>query len=234
MRTGTSTTPCMCWGQGNAVCCGLLQLCGEDRPLPERQLRIPLPIALALQEITSSWPGVTPIALSQYPIPLGQTADLRAAALAKRLCIPGCAAQALVIRSGDALEARAAAALVSSRSAMRAILVQTDQVMGMAAWLHLNRLLPVFAQWLTPGERKTVPSIPGFSGPVIVLTGPEGGMESDDRAILDWRLETPSGSERSELWRLAATGDPDLASGLFGRRSSPLRWPDCHPGSQSP
>ena len=82
--------------------------------------------------------------------------------------------------------------------------------MGMGPWLILNSLIPVFAQWLMPGERKAVPVIPGFFGPVIMLTGPEGEFESDERSLLDWRLETPTASERRDLWT-AAIGDRSLA-----------------------
>jgi hypothetical protein len=200
-------------GQGNASRCGLLQLCGEDRPLPERQLRIPLPTALALQNRQTSWPGTALIVFEQYPVPLGRTADARAAGLAKRLCESGAPGPALVIRSGDALEARAAAALVCTHASLRAALVHTDQVLGMAPWLTLNGLVPVFAQWLTPGERKAVAIVPGFAGPIIHLTGPEGEFESDERPIIDWRLETPSVIERGELWS-AAIGEPVLAGRL--------------------
>jgi hypothetical protein len=103
--------------------------------------------------------------------------------------------------------------LVASQSAAQAVLIHTDQLMGMAPWLVLNGLIPVFAQWLVPGERKTVPVIPGFFGPLILLTGPEGDFEFDDRSILDWRLEIPSAAERTELWT-AAIGDRALASHL--------------------
>ncbi len=200
-------------GQGNAVRCGLLQLCGEDRPLPERQMRIPLPTALALQNMESSWPGTSEICFHQYPVPLGKASDTRAASLASRLHSSSGVGPALVIRCGDAFEARAAAAQICGHSARRPVLVQTDQVMGMAPWLVLNGLTPVFAQWLTPGERKTVPVIPGFPGSVFLLTGPEGEFESDDRTILDWRLETPSANERCALWT-EAVGDAALAGRL--------------------
>jgi len=200
-------------GQGNAVRCGLLQLCGEDNPLPERQIRIPLPTALALQQMESSWPGTSPINFDQYQVPLGRTSDARAAALARRLHHANGGGPALVIRCGDALEARAAAAQICSHCDARAVLIHTDQWTGMAPWLVLNGLIPVLAQWLAPGERKSVPVIPGFAGPIILLTGPEGEFESDDRLILDWRLETPSTSERVELWT-AAIGDRALADRL--------------------
>ena len=199
-------------GQGNAVACGLLQLCGEDRPLTERQLRIPLPTALALQNMQSSWPGITPITFDQFPVQLSKTADARAEALARRFRAPG-VGPALIIRSGDAIECRAAADLVCRHADRRAVVVHTDQLLGLAPWLVLNGLLPVFVQWLTPGERKPAASIPGFLGPVIHLTGPEGEFESDDRPVLDWRIETPTTAEREELWA-ASIAEPDLARRL--------------------
>jgi len=200
-------------GQGNAVRCGLLEICGDDLTLPERQLRIPLPTALALQKMESSWPGASLIAFDQYPVPLGKTSDARAASFAKRLQGSHGAPGALVIRCGDALEARSAAAKVCSLCDVRAILVPNDHLMGMGPWLILNGLTPIFAQWLVPGERKAIPAIPGFCGPIIMLTGPEGEFESDERSLLDWRLETPSASERRELWTVAI-GDRSLAHRL--------------------
>jgi hypothetical protein len=161
----------------------------------------------------SSWPGTAPITFDQFPVPLGATADARAASLAQRLYETGNPAPALVIRSGDALEARAAAAQIAALSSARAVHVQTDQLLGLAPWLFLNGLLPVFSHWLTPGERRPVPAIPGFEGPLIVLTGPEGEFGSDDRIVLDWRLETPSAAERQQLWQ-AAIGNVEAATQL--------------------
>jgi hypothetical protein len=198
-------------GQGNAVRCGLLQLIGEDNPLPERQMLIPLATALALDGMESSWPGSSPITFDAFPVPLGKTSEARAEMLAKRLRASD--GPALVIRSGDMLEARAAAVQVCAHCGSQAVQVRTDQLPGIAPWLVLNRFVPVFAQWLAPGERKSLPVIPCFTGPVIVLTGPEGEFESDDRAVLDWRLATPCASERRYLWT-AVLGDPVLAERL--------------------
>lgn len=202
-------------GQGNAVRCGILQLCGEDLPLPERQLRTPLPTALALQSLESAWPGTAPIEFDQYPVPLGERAQARALEFARRLRPQENTDPALVIRCGDPIEARAAAALVCAESDAQAILVHTDQWAGMAPWLVLNRLIPVFSQWLLPGERKAVPVIPGYFGPLILLTGPEGDFESGDRSVLDWRLEIPSAAERADLWTMAI-GDRTVAEQLAG------------------
>jgi hypothetical protein len=199
-------------GQGNAVACGLLQLCGEDRPLVERQFRVPLPTALALQNMQSSWPGTTPVAFDQFPLPLSKTADARAQAFAQRFRAPG-AGPVLVIRSGDPIEGRAAADLACRHASLQAVLVHTDQLMGMGPWFFLNGSVPVFTQWLLPGERKAVATIPGYNGPMIQLAGPEGDFESSERPVLDWRIETPSAPEREDLWR-AAIDEPDLAARL--------------------
>jgi hypothetical protein len=190
-------------GQGNAVRCGLLQMCGEDGPLPERQMRIPLPTALALGDVESPWPGTAPLVQEVRAIALGASAEARAAALAHRLLAPATLSPTLVIRSGDTHEARSAADQVCSRMALRGTMVQTDQVAGMAPWLTLNGLIPVFSLWLLPGERRPAPTIPGYDGAVILLMGPEGECDAEGRIVLDWRLETPPAQERAELWRAA-------------------------------
>jgi len=199
-------------GQGNAVRCGMLELCG-DGPLPEQQVRVPLATAMVLQDLESSWPGTSPVPQDQAAIPLGKIADARAAALARRLQVCNGACPVLVVRSGDTPEARAAAARVAALCNAKAVLVHTDQLMGMSPWLVLSGAIPVFSQWLAPGERKSVPVVPGYSGPIILLSGPEGDFESDGRTIIDWRLGVPAMSERSDLWT-AAIGDRALANRL--------------------
>lgn len=187
-------------GQGRATQCGLLQLSTAEAPLPERCVRIPLPSCLALRGMESAWPGTTAIREGQFPVPLGQAAEARAAALGERLKAGGRVPPVLLIRSGDSPEARAAAALVCSAGGKRPVLIETDQIAGMAPWLFLNAFVPVFAQWLAPGERKSLPTISGFSGPMILLTGPDGDFESDDRITIDWRVDVPAPDEREELW----------------------------------
>ena len=133
-------------------------------------------------------------------MPLGRIAAAHASALGARFVSAGDATPVLVIRSGDSPEARAAAAQVCAVAGKRPVLISTDQLTGMAPWLFLRGLIPVFAQWLAPGERKPLPEIPGSAGPVIVLTGPDGDFEADGRIVSDWRLEVPTPAEREELW----------------------------------
>ncbi len=203
-------------GQGNAVRCGLLVHCGNDAPLPERPLQIPLPTALALEGMESSWPGAAPISSELCAMPLGRSAEASADEFARRLQIAAHLAPAFVIHSGDTQEARAAAAQICSRMAARPLLVHSDHLAGMAPWLRLNGFLPVFEQWLAPGEQRPIPSIPGYRGPVLLLSGPEGDFQADDRGLLDWRLDIPPAAERFELWQKAFHGcsDPSVAKRL--------------------
>jgi hypothetical protein len=196
--------------QGAAARCGLLQVSGEDLPMPERQLRVSVANSLALREIESQWPGSVLIHPKRSQIPLGRTAEDRAIALGQRIADGGSPGPALIIRSGDSLEARSAAQEVCFHCASRAVLVHADQAAGMAPWLFLNGMLPVFSQRLAPGERKPVPEIPGFEGPVVVLTGPDGEFESENRNVFEWRLQIPPPAEREELWH-SAVPDRELA-----------------------
>lgn len=200
-------------GQGNAVRVGLMEVCGTELPLPERQIRIPLPTALALENMESAWPGTAPVRADPCEVVLGSSAEERAEACARRLGNSRQAAPALVIRSGDMVEARAASARVCTHLGARALMVHTDQWMGMAPWIALENHVPVFTQWLLPGDRKPLPTIPGYTGPIILLTGPEGVFDGDGRTLLDWRLEVPPTAERLELWS-RNIDDPVLAQRL--------------------
>jgi len=200
-------------GQGNAVRCGLLEVIGEELPLPERQLRVPLATALALEYGANSFPGTAHIPASQAAMPLGATANRQAGALAKRLGVATEPGYVLTIRSGDISEARAAAAQVAALCSASAVLVQTEQVTGLGPWLILANAFPVFEWWLAPGERRTAPSIPGYHGPLLLLTGPEGNFESRERVVLDWQIETPNAAERKELWQ-TAIGEGETADRL--------------------
>ena len=209
---GTGSAEVQLLAQGSAVSSGLLELLDQTSPLPERQLRVPLSTCLALAGLHGPWPG-TSLLHHRQPLQLGSNADSRAASFGRRLLDAPTPSPALILRSGDSAEGRAAAERVALACERRAVLVATEQPTGLAPWLFLNGLMPVFTQWLSPGERKAVPAIPGFGGPLLVLSGPDGEFTSDDRTILDWQLTIPREDERYALW-LAALQDESLARRL--------------------
>ncbi len=125
-------------GQGNAVCCGLLQThCSEERPLPERQLRVPL-----LHDTCAA--AISQLLARDYPdrIGPGQVAvwvpRQKAGSRPWRpICrVVGTAtASHWLFAAATVLETRAAAAQIATWMSLQPILVQSDQLLGMAPWL---------------------------------------------------------------------------------------------------
>ena len=62
--------------------------------------------------------------------------------------------------------------------------------------------MPVFTYELTPGEVVSIPKITGYSGPVAVAMGPEGGIKDTDQSqTLTLNLPDLSPVLRERLWR---------------------------------
>jgi hypothetical protein len=80
----------------------------------------------------------------------------------------------------------------------------------------LCKLIPVFCVGLSPGERKSLPLLPHYNGPVLALCGPDGSPDFAGEPTADLFVETPPPEERRELWA-AATGNPELAATLARR-----------------
>jgi ATPase family associated with various cellular activities (AAA) len=198
--------------QGTAVRFGLLELLDPAVPLPERQLRVPLPTCIALSGLHSPWPATGPLH-NRRPIPLARSAEEQAAAFVRRLSAAPNPAPVLIVRSGASAEGRAAAEQVANGCGRRALLISVENTAGLAPWLFLSGFLPVFAQNLDPGERRPVPAIPGYEGPILLLSGPDGEFTSADRTVLEWKPGVPSRQERYELW-LASLHQEDLARRL--------------------
>ncbi len=75
---------------------------------------------------------------------------------------------------------------------------------------------------LAPGERRRVPAIPGWTGPLLVATGHDGSVEVDGDTAPGWRVPIPSADERVALWQRAlgsVEGDLELAATLGHRHS---------------
>ena len=209
---------------GAAVDSGLLQVLNEGAPLAERALAVPLPLCLAFAEDAdadgATWPGTVlgRSAIRDVPLP----PSILAEAKRKARALSGGSQDALVLRSGSMVEAKAVACEIAEALGRRALLVEPDKsrpahATGLGPWLLLNRLLPVFCFELGPGERKPLPALPRYRGPQLAVCGPEGSLESGGETVPGWRIEVPPKQERIRLWE-TALGDPTLAAELGSHR----------------
>ena len=112
----------------------------------------------------------------------------------------------LVLRTGSAAEGRAVAAAVAVATGAEAVFLSGESPVGLGPWLLLRQALPVFELSLAPGERRPLPAIAGYRGPRLVLCGPDGSVESDQRPALNWILPVPPAEEREALWQVALGG----------------------------
>ncbi len=184
--------------QGQAHRCGLLQW-DEDpvRPLPERSMWVPQPLALALRGLQASWPGTRELALGDVPVPpsLAEAAAAQAAAL--RATGGG-----LAVRSGNPEEAQLGAVLVAQALGLRPLALEGELPRGIGPWLWLERVLPVLRADPAPGETTTIERVPGYGGPFVVACGPDGAVACRGESPLPgWRVPLPAPAERQRLWQ---------------------------------
>ena len=78
----------------------------------------------------------------------------------------GTSQRILVLRTGFNEEGRAIADLIAHTQGCRALFIETEKWSGLGPWLLMRGLLPVFCFELGPGERKVLPTIPAYTGPV--------------------------------------------------------------------
>jgi hypothetical protein len=196
---------------GATIQSGLLTLLGENLPLPERGVRVPLHLYLALNGHDGHWPGAT-IGMGRVPhIPLPPSLLQQAKRHADSLRDTG--QRVLVLRSGSAAEGRSVATAIAAAVNRRPVFIETDELSGLSPWVIARWLLPVFCFELAPGERKTLPPLPYYQGPVLALCGPDGSIEAAGEAPLSWHIPVPPRSERRQLWQLTL-GDAALADTL--------------------
>ncbi len=179
---------------------GALHLLNDDATLPERPVSLPLPLCLALGNEEMSWPGgMVDDGGAHLPLPESVKTLCRqhAAALA------GDGAPVLVLRSAALDEARTVAAAITHALGKRSFLAENVNPSGLAAWLLLRDLVPIFVVDPGPGETKTLPSIPLYRGPILVAAGVEGTIELPGREITHWTIPLPTLPERETLWRSA-------------------------------
>jgi hypothetical protein len=203
------THPIEALAHGVAVRCGLLAVAADGGPLPERPMRIPLPLASALRGSDGFYPGAEIGMNEAIPLPASilQEAERHAAALGSA------PRRGLVLRTGSPAEGRAAAAAIASALGLRPVFLGTEETAGLGPWLRLRGLLPIFVCDPGPGERKVLPALPLYAGPVLALCGPDGSVELAGAPGPSWSLGVPPREEREDLWR-SALGDDPLAGEL--------------------
>lgn len=209
---------------GAAVRCGLLTLAGNE-PLPEQTVSVPLHLCLALAGSDASYPGAA-VGLGETP-PVPLPASCLAEAARQAAGLQAVAGQILIVRTGSNAEGRSVAGALAAALNRRPLFIEAQaggdpaRIPGLAPWLRLRDLLPVFCLELAPGERKVLPPLPDYDGPILVLCGPDGSVESAAGAALSWPLPVPPKAERRALWGQAIGAGP-LADELaaYHRHSS--------------
>jgi hypothetical protein len=191
---------------GAAVRTGLLLLDGQGRALPDCRLRLPQPLLAAIAGGQGNWPGVR-FETNELPL-LAPSIISEAARRASVL------ADALIVRSGHPLEARAACAAIARTCGRRAVFVENDAGVtalptGLGPWLTLHDAQPVLCVELGPGERRKLPELPGYFGTLLVACGPEGSWDRQGEALSSWQIPMPAARERVGLWTAHAFGEAE-------------------------
>jgi hypothetical protein len=198
---------------GAARSCGLLQIEADSSPLPEATLRVPQAIVLALAGIRRVWPALQANQDDRGEPPLPPSQHDAASRYARALIADRGAAPALAIRCGHPKEARAVARSVARALGGEAVYLDSDTPAGLGPWLWLGGYVPVICAEPAPGEKRCLPELAGYPGPVLVAAGPDGSFERKGVPVTNWRVPVPPAAERIGLWQ-AATGNADLATHL--------------------
>ncbi|AEI68003.1 ATP-binding protein [Corallococcus macrosporus] len=199
---------------GAALGSGLLTRLREELPVCEQTLAMPLPLFLALSGHEVTWPGTTPGSALPLDVPLPPSimegVNRHARFLATR------PRSTLVLRGTALSETRAVAAAVARALGRAPLFLGAEPQPGLGPFLLQRGLLPVHVHELAPGERKVLPNLPYYGGPVLAITGPEGTLDAADRSVLRWSVPRPPREERRTLWE-SSLGAPKLAEELARR-----------------
>jgi hypothetical protein len=201
---------------GAAVESGLLHLLNDNAPLAERALAVPIALCLALSGRDASWPA-TALGLGgvpETPLPFSVVTESRRQARA----LAAGTGSVLILRSSAAAEARTIAGEIASALKRRPLFVELERLSnqpksasalrGLGSLLLLRGLLPVFCLDPGPGERRAIPSIPGYCGPALVVCGRDGSIEARGESPLVWNIGVPPREERTHLWQKAIAHQP--------------------------
>jgi ATPase family associated with various cellular activities (AAA) len=200
---------------GTALNSGLLTLLNEGTPAAERTIALPMPLCLALSGHDSNWPGSVIGLGSIPPVPLPSVAVSEAGHQAAALAKNG--NSILMVRSGSVSEGRAMVCHIAQKLGRKALFIEDSaDLHGLAPWVVLRGLLPVFCFELAPGERQRLPQLPYYRGPIIALCGQEGSIEARGESVCSWTIGVPPLDDRQELWN-AVLGDALLAEQLASK-----------------
>jgi len=196
---------------GAAMGSGLLLRLREELPLAEQLLAIPLPLYLALSGQEAQWPGAM-IGLGrdpEIPLPLSLQEEVQRHAGYLRTT----PRTTLVLRTASLSEGRSVAAAIARALGRVPLFLGGAHSVGLGPFLLQRGLVPVHVHELAPGERKVLPSLPFYGGPVLAITGPDGTLETGEGVAVRWTIPIPPREERRLLWE-SALGAPGLATEL--------------------
>jgi hypothetical protein len=191
---------------GPALASGVLQLGNEQAPLPEQSLKVPLGLALLLRGQSFVWAGgsiVTPEERVHLPQSTLELAKRLAGALGRSdICVR-------VVRSGSRREARSVASAVASQLGLEVLLIApATDLKGLGAACLLGGRLPVFEFDADAADSLQLPELSSYSGPRLILAGPDTQVKVERGSILQWSLEPPSRDERQQLWHEYLDDEP--------------------------
>jgi len=197
---------------GPAMAGGVLQVVNEQAPLPEQAVKIPVGLVLALRGQPFVLPGTGSLA-EEERVRLPPSTEEMAARQARSLGRG--AGGVLVIRAASRREGRCVAAEVAARLDCQALFIApaTVDLKGLGVMCRISGQIPVFEYDEDGGEQPVLPVLSAYSGPRLVLTGPDGGVKATRGSVLHWSLTPPSREERRQLWS-SCLADTTLAARL--------------------
>ncbi len=122
----------------------------------------------------------------------------------------------LVLRCVDSEEGKAVAAAIA-RGLMRKPLWLGSKGIeaALGVWCELSGYLPVLRAEAAPGETRCLPSLTGYTGPLLVLAGADGTFEREQARVESWTIPRTPVDERRALWQELL---PELDAQDLGQR----------------
>ena len=213
--------------QGTACASGVLQL-GDAQQLAHARTVMIAPALIALLASGGNSPSqhtvplgrlsLTPLASPAWPLPRAWREG--AASLTATLAEAD-APSAVVLRGADRDELCAVAAHLAQSLGRHALEIQGNEESrtivadavaiqstreGVVPALLLCRALPVWHASAAPGQALRIPTLPHWSGPMIVLAGSDGAFEST-LALHELELGAPEPADRIALWSALQPAD---------------------------